>query len=262
MKLAISNIGFDIKHTHKVYELLNKYNYKGVEIAPSIFVGENPYEKIDIAMKTAQELKNDYNLTIPSMQSIWFMQNGNIFNEDDKLNLIEYTKKAIDFAKSISCKNLVFGCPKNRVMPSGKSEEDAISFFEVIAQYASENNTAIALEANPEIYGTNFCNTSMQAFNFIEKVKHLKMNYDFSTFLYNNESFQTLSDNFDKVNHVHISEVSLVPIDNSIDRRKMHRELAEILKQKKYDKFVSIEMKACEIEKIEKIIYQVAEDFS
>ncbi len=262
MKLSISNIGFDAKDTQKVYELLYKYNYAGLEIAPSIFVGENPYDKNEIAKQKAKQLKDDYSLEIASMQSIWFMQNGNIFNVDDVQKLVDYTKKAIIFAKDISCKNLVFGCPKNRVMPSDKSENDAISFFETVAKFARENKTAIALEANPVIYGTNFCNTSFQAFNFIEKVQYLKMNYDFSTFLYNDENLQILSDNILKVNHVHISEVELVAISSTAERRKMHRELAMLLKQNNYNKFVSIEMKKCEIEQVEKILYQIAEDFS
>ncbi len=262
MKLSISNIGFDDNQKEKVYELLNKYKYSGLEIAPSIFVGENPYDKNDIAAQKAKKLYDDYKLKISSMQSIWYGCTGNIFVEDEALNLIEYTKKAVLFAKEIECGNLVFGCPKNRFIPEGKNEKDAEGFFNAIAKFACENNTNIALEANPEIYGTNFCNKSEQAFNFAKNIEGLKMNYDLGTLLINGESLEVLQENIKLVNHVHVSEKELMPISDAKERRILHRELAKLLKNANYNNYVSIEMKKCDLNQVEKIIYQVAEDFS
>ena len=37
MKIAASNIAWKPKHRMKAYDLLAKYNFSGIEIAPSLF---------------------------------------------------------------------------------------------------------------------------------------------------------------------------------------------------------------------------------
>ncbi len=262
MKLAISNIGFDNSDREAVYALLNKYNFSAIEIAPSIFAGEKPYDSVAVAKKEKQQLFNKHSLKIASMQSIWYGQIGNIFIKEEAAKLTHYTKKAVDFAKELEINNLVFGCPKNRVMPENAKQEDVLMFFDEISQYASDNGTNIALEANPEIYGTNFCNTSESAFEFAKKVKNLKVNYDFGTFLVNSESLRTLSQNIELVNHVHLSEPYLEAISLTCERKKQHEELANLLKSGSYKKYVSIEMKVQKLTDVECILEYVANVFS
>ena len=43
-------------------------------------------------------------------------------------------------------------------------------FFNILGDYAKLKNTVIALEANPDIYGTNFINTTKEAFSFVKKL--------------------------------------------------------------------------------------------
>lgn len=53
-----------------------------------------------------------------SMQSIWYGRTEKLFGTEEERNLLlDYTKSAVDFAAAIGCKNLVFGCPKNRCIP-------------------------------------------------------------------------------------------------------------------------------------------------
>ncbi len=49
MKLSISNIAWDSENDKKVYELMKKYSYEGLEIAPTKVFLENPYEKLEKA---------------------------------------------------------------------------------------------------------------------------------------------------------------------------------------------------------------------
>ena len=155
--------------------------------------------------------------------------------------MINYTKKIIDLADIINCPNLVFGCPKNRNMPAPNLENQVIPFFKTIGDYAHQNNTCIALEANPVIYNTNFINTTSEAFSFAKKVASdgLKVNVDLGTIIYNNESLELLSKNPELINHIHISEPNLVPIE----KRSLHQELSHLLKEVGYQKFISVEMK-------------------
>lgn len=242
MDLSISNIAWSNKYDDTVYEILKNRGFKGIEIAPTRLFPQLPYENIERAGLLAVELKKLYGLSISSMQSIWYERNENIFSSaEERAEMLEYTKKAIDFASAIGCKNIVFGCPKNRTMKKDSDMEIAVRFFKELGEYAIAKDTVLSIEPNPIIYNTNFINTTIQAFEFanLVKCKGFRVNMDFGTILYYKEKLQMLDDNINLINHIHISEPGLEPIK----RRDIHGGLAALLRERKYDKFVSIEMK-------------------
>ena len=49
MKLSISNIGWTVEQDSQVYELMKKYGFTGLEIAPTRIFPEAPYEKLNEA---------------------------------------------------------------------------------------------------------------------------------------------------------------------------------------------------------------------
>lgn len=242
MKLSISNIAWAAENDAEMYEFLKTIGYYGLEIAPTRVFHEAPYDKLEEARKWAMELKGNYGLVIPSMQSIWYGHTEKIFgSKEDRQILIDYTKKAIDFAEIIGCRNLVFGNPKNRnaeniaaIMPI------AIDFFRGIGDYAMEHNTIVALEPNPTIYNTHFMNYTEQAVEVAYKSGSdgIKVNIDLGTIICNKEDINYIKQIPEYINHVHISEPGL----NLIERRELHRQLFAILREIKYDRFVSIEM--------------------
>ena len=202
---------------------------------------EDPYRNLIAANNWMARLKKQYGFQISSMQSIWFGRSEKVFGSDSEKNvLIDYTKHAILFAEAINCKNLVFGCPKNRSIPDGAKLEDSIPFFRQIGDYATAHNCVIAMEANPPIYNTNFINTTRQAFDLIKMVDSsgFLLNLDIGAMVENKESISILRGNEKYIHHVHISEPGLKPIE----KRKMHTDLAEMLKDIDYKGFVSIEM--------------------
>ncbi|WP_367925773.1 sugar phosphate isomerase/epimerase family protein [uncultured Ruthenibacterium sp.] len=258
LALSVSNIGFFEADDERVWSLLQKLGYTGLEIAPTRLVGMRPYEKRDAACEKARMLYERYGLRISSMQSIWYGKSGNIFEPKDAQHLWEYTKKAVDFAAALQCSNLVFGNPRQRKMRCGETQEQALGFFADIAAYACQWGTRIALEANPEVYGTNFCNHSREAFDFASKVPGLKVNYDLGTLLTNEESLDVLFEHLDQVNHIHISEPELAPIHV----RQVHHCLAQGLYKAGYTGFVSVEMKTQEFSVVERVLNEVAEVFA
>ncbi len=256
-KLCISNIACDTKDTQEIYQFLKSKNIKHLEIAPTKLVGENPYDKIEEAVKISKDLKKDYNIKIDSIQSMWYGKTENIFTskENQKL-LISYTKKAIDFASAINCRNIVFGNPKNRNMTDyDKNYPIAVDFFKEIGDYAKEKDVIIAIEPNPIIYSTNFLNTTEEAVNFVKELNcsHLKVNCDLGTIIENKEELTIVADNIKYINHIHISEPNLAIIEN----RDLHKELFELLQKCNYTNLVSIEMKQCDIKDIKKTIEYV-----
>lgn len=241
MKLAVSNIAWSDKYDEKMFVFLNKMGFSGLEIAPSRIISNKPYEHKDNGKDFADCIKERYDLSIPSMQSIWYGKTEQMFGIDEERNyLLDYTKDAIDFAEVLGCSNLVFGCPKNRISKSEQDYEIAINFFRELGEYAYSHNTILSLEANPVIYNTNFINATNDAVELIKSVssKGFKLNLDLGTMIYNNESVDIVRDEFPLINHIHISEPNMLPIVP----RELHNELAVILKENKYDHFISIEM--------------------
>ena len=241
MKLSISNIAWNNEYNETVYGFMKENGYSGLEIAPTKIFPEKPYDKLDEAARWSENLKKEYGFEVSSMQSIWFGRQEMLFGtEEERKALLDYTKKAIDFAKATGCGNLVFGCPKNRSMPEGTDVKVAIDFFSELGDYAYSQGTVVGMEANPAIYNTNFVNDTESALDLIEKVnsKGFLLNLDVGTMICNGESVELLKGKVKYINHVHISEPHLKPVEE----RDIHNELCKLLKEEKYEKYVSIEM--------------------
>ena len=245
MKLSVSNIAWTKEYDEEMYAFLQAEKIDGLEIAPTRIFPEGPYDKNEAAAVFAMQLKEKYNLVIPSMQSIWFGRTENIFaSVEERKALLDYTKKAIDFATAIGCKNLVFGCPRNRAYADGTDIKVAIPFFEELGEYANSRNTVLSMEANPPIYNTNYCNTTMEAVELVKTVgsKGFLINLDYGTMIQNEEDLHVVEVAREWLNHVHISEPGLA----LVERRASHREVAKYLKETGYERFVSLEVKTQE----------------
>jgi sugar phosphate isomerase/epimerase len=229
LKLSVSNIGWSAEHDEQVYEFLSNMGFAGLEIAPTRIFKESPYDNLKAAESFARDLKRRYDLTISSMQSIWYGRRERLFGTlEERLTLAEYTRKAIDF-------------PKNRIIDSDEQLPIAIAFFRELGQYASEKGIVVAIEPNPSIYGTNFINRTEEAVAFARTVGSpgIMVNVDFGTIIHNNEDLKPVFDNIGLVSHIHISEPSLV----RLEKREKHKRLAEALNRQGYSRFVSVEMR-------------------
>ena len=260
MKLSISNIAWSTEHGNTVYQFLKDNGFEGLEIAPTRIFPEKPYEHLSEAKDWALQMKEQYGLAVPSMQSIWYGHTEKIFgSKEERKVLLDYTKKAIDFAEIIGCNNLVFGNPKNRdaedipsILPI------AIDFFKEIGDYALEHNTVVALEPNPIIYNTHFMNYTEQAVEMAYKANSdgIKVNVDLGTIIYNEEDINYLKQIPEYISHVHISEPYLRPINEK--HKEMHRYLLE-LGTSHPDIYISIEMGKSDIDVVKNIIDYISE---
>ncbi len=261
MKLSVSNIGWSIQNNRAVYEKMNKYGFTGLEIAPTKIIPTQPYAHIAEVREWYNEINEEYGFEIPSMQSIWYGRGESLFGSREERDILKsYMKNAILFAEAIGCKNLVFGCPRNRNMPEGSSAEEIIPFFKETGDFAAEHNTVIGMEANPPIYNTNFINDTPSALELIDKVgsKGFLLNLDIGTMVENSEDANILSGNVRYINHVHISEPHLRPVE----RRQLHNDINEILRKENYKGYISVEMGETEVSVMEKAMKYVAEVFS
>ena len=241
MRFAVSNIAWDAAHDELMHQKLPILGYTGLEIAPTRVFPHLPYSNLSAVADWRRTLQEEYSLMVPSMQSIWYGRSEKLFGSDEeRAVLLDYTKQAVDFAEAAGCRNLVFGCPKNRVVMTSEDYGRGIDFFRHIANYAELHSTVIGLEANPVIYGTNYINTTQEALELLREADRpgLQLNLDVGTMVANEESAKLLIGNVRHISHVHISEPYLKPIEE----RPLHKELAELLRSEGYAGFVSVEM--------------------
>ncbi len=268
MKLSISNIGWNANEDEQVYALMTKYGFSGIEIAPTRFYSK-PYMETKENLDELAAKINELGLEFSSMQSLHFGKDGiKLFGtEDERKELLNYTKDAIKFASYLNVGNLVFGSPKLRVINDIKTEyKIAVDFFTELAKYAEEQGVVLSIEPNPKEYGTNFINTTRDALDLVKKInnEHFKINLDLSTMILNNEDVKIISECKGYINHVHISEPYLdILVEN---RKEFHKEVKNTLTKIGYKNYVSIEMgkksETDNIENIEKALKHVCSIFS
>lgn len=245
MKLCASNLGWKMENNDLVFTAMEKCGYTGLEIAPTKFFPENPYDHANEMKEIANSIYEKHGLKICSMQSIWFGKSGLVFGEKtERESLFDYTKKVMDFAAAIDCKNLVFGCPKPRNipddMPKAQSDEIIEEFFGGLADYAASVGVLLAMEANPTIYNTNFLNETAQAIEMVRKLNRpgLSVNLDVGTMVQNNESADVLKDNASVISHTHFSEPYIKPLQ----KRTLHEEVLKTLLDQNYENYFSVEI--------------------
>ena len=241
MKLSISNIGWSADKDYLLYEAMARMGYSGLEIAPSRIFSENPYDHKNEASAWAKKICRNFNLSISSMQSIWYGRKEMLFGSVEERELLfAYTMKAVDFANAIGCGNLVFGSPVNRRISESDDPNHAIPFFKKIGDYAITRGTVIAIEANPPIYNTNYINDTVSALELIDAVGSdgFRLNLDTGTMIENKENINDICRKAYLINHVHISE----PYLQCIQKRPIHQEIASMLRDSDYKGFISIEV--------------------
>lgn len=252
MKLGVSNIAWDSKDRLKYYKLLKKENFLGLEIAPKIFL----YNHKNFLKPSKIKLRNNlneikkYNLQLISMQSLLYQSNDcHLFmNSKFRKNFENRMIDVINLAGALNVPNLVFGSPKNRIIPADmaylKAEKIALKTFRKLGNIANKNNTVLSIETNPKEYGTNFLTHISQTYRFVRKVKspNIKMILDTGELIINNELKQIdkiLIKFIKYINHVHISQPFLKDAKNF----KHLVKVLKLLKKIKYNKWVSIEMR-------------------
>ncbi len=262
MKLAASNIGWDVSQNDAVYARMKELGYAGLEIAPTKFYPSQPYASHNVAaaVDLAVTLQSGAGLEVVSMQSIWYGCGQSIWGSgEDRQALVDYTAAAARFAAAVGCRNLVFGCPRNRNMPDGADMAVAVDFFRRAGDAVAPYGVSLSLEPNPPIYNTNFLNTTADCAAFLRQLAHpaLGMNLDVGTMIENGEDVDAVAANLDLIRHVHISCPGLVPVAPI----PLHARLARTLADGGYNGWVSLEMKQADLPVLFESLQTVAAAF-
>ena len=88
MRLSISNIAWSADEDRQIYGLMRQNGYSGLEIAPTRFFPDAPYDRLTDMSLLAGELREKYGLSVCSMQSILYGKDQNLFDEEETYELI------------------------------------------------------------------------------------------------------------------------------------------------------------------------------
>lgn len=248
MRLAISNIAWDVAEDEFIARLLGRYGIDAVDVAPGKYFPD-PASASDDDIKRVRAWWDERGMEITGMQALLFGTSGlNVFGSSAVQDaLLAHLAAICRIGAGLGAVRLVFGSPKNRDR-SGLSDQEAmavaVSFFRRLGDIANVNGVFICLEPNPPCYGANFMTTSAETAQVVAQVAHpaIRMQLDTGALTINGEDVAGVLEKYAHlIGHVHASESDLLPLgDGGTDHAKVHAALARYLPEQ----LVAIEMVA------------------
>jgi sugar phosphate isomerase/epimerase len=250
MKFCASNIAWTYGERLVAYAVLQNAGFTGLEIAPRIFFAEEPDVFLPSDRRVIRALAEveEAGLQLVSMQALLFgVEGAALFGateERQRFNLA--MQRAISLAGRLGIANLVFGSPRQRVIPPGMTALDAMEIaakcFLHLAEQAQAAGTKILIEPNPAEYGTNFLNRQAEVEVFLDLVNHPAVCgiIDTGAMTMNDEGFADIALCLPRIAHVHCSAPQLAPAPPTDAEAKR---VLEGLMRLGYHGTVSIEMK-------------------
>lgn len=248
MRLAISNIAWDVSEDEDIAKLLNRYGIDAIDIAPGKYFPE-PAKATDKEILRVKRWWAERGIEITGMQALLFGTAGlNVFGSTEVQDaMLQHLTAVCRVGAGLGAIRVVFGSPKNRDR-NGLSDEQVMTianpFFRRLGDIAQSHGVLICLEPNPSCYGANFMTTSGEAAEVVRQVAHpaIRMQLDTGTLTINGEDpAAVLKYSASLVGHVHASEPDLAPLG---DRGTDHPKVASSLKWQLPEHIVSIEMLA------------------
>ena len=252
MRLAISNIAWDIGEDETIARLLQSYGVDAIDVAPGKYFPE-PANATDEEIKRVKYWWSQRNIEITGMQALLFGRTGlNLFGPRDVQDaMLQQLVAVCRIGNGLGARRLVFGSPKSRDR-AGLSDQEAMDvavlFFRRLGTIAQDHGVVVCLEPSPIRYGANFMTTSTETADIVRQVSHpsVAMQFDTGALTINGEDpAAVLKFCAPLVGHVHASEPELLPLgDGGTD----HAAVVKALEQCLPDHLVSIEMLATNAE--------------
>ena len=246
MRIAISNIAWDVADDERVVLLLNQHGIDAIDVAPGKYF---PDPKAATATEIAQvrDWWAKRGIAITGMQALLFGTSGlNLFGSDESQTAMLAQLAAVArIGAGLGASKLVFGSPKNRdrsALSEVETRRVALNFFRRLGDSARKNGVMFCLEPNPPCYGANFMINSAETASIVTEVGHpaIRMQLDTGALTINDEDVRQVINNYMAlIGHVHASEPDLVTLgDGGTD----HAAVAAQLRKHLAGQVVTIEM--------------------
>jgi sugar phosphate isomerase/epimerase len=248
MRLAISNIAWDIAEDETIAKLLQRHGIDAIDVAPGKYF-PRAARATDAEIGQVRSWWGQRGIEITGMQALLAGTTGlNLFGPPEiQEAMLQHLDAVCRIGAGLGAPRLVFGSPKNRDR-SGLNDMEmmvkAIGFFRRLGDIAAFHKVMICLEPNPACYGANFMTTSGETAQVVEQVAHsaIRMQLDTGAMAINGEDpTAVLRVSAKLIGHIHASEPNLLPLGGGGVK---HAEAAEAMEQQLSNHVVSVEMLA------------------
>lgn len=235
MRVAVSNIAWDVERDAEVADLMRRHNVDAVEIVPKKYFA-NPNQISSREVNAVKSFWSRSQIEIIGMQSLMFgTSNLNMFGPPEiQASMLLHLESICRIGSRLGARRLVFGSPKSRDA-SGIDRQIALNtavvFMRALGQIARKYNVIVCLEPNPTQYGANFMTDSAETDQLVRMIdcEAIRMQFDTGALTINNESaIDVLERSYDIIGHIHISEPDLVPLGSG---RVDHELIGSLLKK-------------------------------
>lgn len=252
MRIAISNIAWDVSDDEAVAALLRRYEVDAIDIAPGKYFPV-PRQATPNDIRRVRDGWESRGIEITGMQALLFGTTGlNLFGDAAvRDTMLAHLDAVCRIGAGLGATRLVFGSPKNRDrtgLSDIQAETLAIDFFRRLGDVASTHGVRICLEPNPPCYGANFMITSAETAAIVSQVAHpaIRMQLDTGAMTINGESAEYVIKAYASlIGHVHASEPNLITLGHGgCD----HHAVGQALNATLPEQIVTIEMLAAKQE--------------
>lgn len=247
MKLAMSNIAWDVDDDDTIAVVFRVLGLHGVEIAPTKYWPDLTAIPAGDAARIAG-LWKDRSLPITSFQALLYGRPDLKVFDDSHPRTAAFLRDVLELAATLGARRLVFGSPKARQrgeLPDDVVQQRALEFFGPLGDRAAELGVMLCLEPNPPAYACDWITTSEQGAAFVAAVDSpgFGLHVDTAGMHLAGEDPAAFAG---RPCHVHFSAPQLgrVHRDAPID----YAAVASRLKADGYDGVVSIEMRPAGLE--------------
>ncbi len=246
MKLAVSNLAWNINEQEEILSLLPSLGVSGVEVAPTKIAN---WENIKPSLLADFRNKlNDKGLCVSSLQAIFFGKpDAQLLGDINSFGIMcEHIDFLADIAAELGAQVAVFGAPKNRQRNNISSDVAfnlAKERFKQLGEIC-QGRMKIGIEPVPRFYGSDFILTAEEDLALVKAVNHpaVGLHLDTGCVLLGDGNIDlAIREGISHLIHFHVAEPEL---SNFASPKAAHVLAAKTLNEVGYNQWIAIEMKA------------------
>lgn len=154
MNTSVSNLCWSFNND-VAFQLLKDNEVRFVELSLTKHYGAWEHLNPSIVKQLSFRLKEDYNLSVSSLQSIFYQKNYNLFENQNEI--IEHFKLIIEMCNILKCNYIVFGSPKMRKVGNRELSECDEIFLKIFDKVSDlDKSITVGIETNPRFYGCEY----------------------------------------------------------------------------------------------------------
>ena len=215
LKLAASNLAWDLTWDDEVLRFMVDTGFGGVEVAPTKLWGSWPDIETQDVVAYRKKI-NDYGLQIPAFQSILYGVSLSLLDTANILALSEHFKRLCEIADAAETNVLIVGSPglrRLRTLSYSSARAQAVDVFGALGRMAEPYGISLGLECNPPEYGCDFLTTQAETASFVAEVGHpcVREHLDLGALIVNGDE-SVASHMSRQPAHVHVSTPGLASL--------------------------------------------------